>query len=85
VQRCGWAGLRNGDLLSVASDSFDVLVTGDRNLEYQQNALTLPIAVVVVIARNNRIDTLLPPVPAITAALTNLVPRTLVRVGGEQP
>ena len=37
VQRCGWAGLKNGALLKVASEGFQVLLTGDQNIQYQQN------------------------------------------------
>jgi hypothetical protein len=38
VQQRGWAGLKNGELLRVAADAhFDVLVTADRNLQFQQN------------------------------------------------
>jgi hypothetical protein len=33
----GWAQLENGDLLSAAEELFDVLITTDRNLRYQQN------------------------------------------------
>ena len=40
VQRLGWAGLKNGELLHRASGKFDILITGDQNLEYQQ---TLPL------------------------------------------
>ena len=48
VQRRGWAGLKNGVLLKIASEEFQVLLTqvlltGDRNLPYQQNLATLPI------------------------------------------
>lgn len=81
VQECGWSGLKNGDLLRVAKDSFDVLVTGDQNLEYQQNTSTLPIAIVVLGARDNRVESLLPLVPEILKALTTLAPRTTVKVG----
>jgi len=38
VQQCGWAGFKNGELLRVAADAgFEVLVTADRNLQFQQN------------------------------------------------
>lgn len=38
VQQCGWAGFKNGDLLRVAADAgFEVFVTADRNLQFQQN------------------------------------------------
>jgi predicted nuclease of predicted toxin-antitoxin system len=51
VQRQGWAGLKNGALLQRAAGEYDVLITGDRNLEYQQNLTRLQIAVVVLAAR----------------------------------
>jgi predicted nuclease of predicted toxin-antitoxin system len=56
VQKRGWSGLSNGELLRMASREFEVLVTGDRNLEFQQNPATLPIAVIVPIASSNRIE-----------------------------
>lgn len=58
VQTMGWAGLKNGALLAAASGDFDVLVTADRNMRYQQNARQLPIAVIVMLARDNTYPTL---------------------------
>jgi predicted nuclease of predicted toxin-antitoxin system len=58
VQKRGGSGLKNGQLLQVASREFQVLLTGDRNLEFQQNVDALQIAVVVLVAVNNRIETL---------------------------
>ena len=37
VQQCGWGGLKNGDLLQKAEGDFDVFITADQNLLYQQN------------------------------------------------
>lgn len=82
VQRRGWAGLKNGHLLAAAAKEFDILLTGDRNLEFQQNLGGLPIAVVVLVAFNNRIESLLPLVPELLAALDGLPPGRLVHVGG---
>lgn len=48
VQRSGWAGTKNGKLLALAATKFDVFLTMDHNLEFQQNLATLPIAVLVV-------------------------------------
>ena len=46
---CGWSSLRNGDLLTAAeTDGFDVFVTTDKNLRYQQNLAVRRIAVVVL-------------------------------------
>jgi Domain of unknown function (DUF5615) len=47
VAEAGWAGVKNGALLQLAATQFDVLLTVDRNLEYQQNFAHLKLAVVV--------------------------------------
>jgi hypothetical protein len=44
VQRRGWVSTRNGKLLALAADEFDVLLTADKGMEYQQNLATLPVA-----------------------------------------
>jgi predicted nuclease of predicted toxin-antitoxin system len=80
VQRRGWSGLSNGELLRMASGEFEVLITGDRNLEFQQNPATLPLAVIVLIASNNRIETLRPLLPKMLEALKTLRPGQLVRL-----
>lgn len=56
VQFMGWSGLVNGKLLAVASKDFDVLVTGDRNMAYQQSSVSLPMSVVVLVAPNNKLE-----------------------------
>jgi predicted nuclease of predicted toxin-antitoxin system len=81
VQRRGWSGLKNGVLLRIASSEFDVLLTGDKNLEFQQNPASLPIAVIVFLAVNNRIETLRPLIPDVLEALKTIRPGELVHVG----
>jgi predicted nuclease of predicted toxin-antitoxin system len=81
VRDQGWAGLKNGVLLSRAAEQFDVLLTADQNLEYQQNLVTLPIAVVVLVSDSNRLESLEPLVPDVLQLLEGLQPRTLRRVG----
>ena len=80
VREMGWSGLKNGELLMQAAALFDVVVTADQNLEYQQNLNTLPIAVVVLMAPSNRIEQLRPLLSGLTEVLSSLSPRTLVRV-----
>ena len=80
VQRRGWASIKNGKLLALAAVEFDVLLTADKGMEYQQNLTTLPIAILIVVARSNRIDDLACAIPAILAALAELPPRTLRKV-----
>jgi predicted nuclease of predicted toxin-antitoxin system len=80
VQRRGWASIKNGKLLALASGEFDVLLTADKGMEYQQNLATLPVAILIVLARSNRIDDLAAAVPTILTALADLPPKTLRKV-----
>ena len=80
VQSAGFAGLLNGELLAaMKSSEFDALVTFDQNLPYQQNA-DLPVAVVVLVAPNNRVETALKFAPLILNALVNLSAGQLLRI-----
>lgn len=81
VQRSGWSGVTNGQLLELAAAKFDVFLTMDRNLEFQQNLAVLPIAVLVVEAVSNRMEDLEPMVPAILKELNHVVPKSLRRIG----
>ncbi|MCC7325237.1 MAG: DUF5615 family PIN-like protein [Burkholderiales bacterium] len=84
VQKMGWSGLKNGELLARSAEKFDVILTADQNLPYQQNVDRLPIAVVVIAAKSNRIETLRELVPDLLAALPLIQPRALIRVGVSQ-
>lgn len=85
VVECGWSGKKNGELLSLADPQFDVLLTLDKNLPYQQNLDTARIAVLIVRARSNRIQDLLPLIPECLAALVSIEPRQVIRVGSFPP
>ena len=65
----GWAGIDNGELLARAENDFDIFITVDRNLSFQQNLPKFDIAVLVLRARTNRLKDLIPLVPKIIAAL----------------
>lgn len=60
VAESEWAGVTNGDLLRLAAERFNVLLTVDRNLEYQQNFLGAAVAVIVMHAPSNDIAALQP-------------------------
>jgi len=81
VAQMGWSSLENGELLRSAADQFDVFVTADQNLQFQQNISALPIAVAVFVARTNKLEALRPLVPELLTRLATLQPRTLVRIG----
>jgi predicted nuclease of predicted toxin-antitoxin system len=80
VQRRGWASIKNGKLLALAAGQFDVLLTADKGMEYQQDLATLPVAILIVLARSNRIEDLAQAVPAILEALIELPPKTLRKI-----
>jgi len=80
VQKHGWASIKNGKLLALAAGEFDVLLTADKGMEHQQNPETLPVAILVVRAKSNRMEDPLLAVPAILKALEGLQPHTLTRV-----
>jgi predicted nuclease of predicted toxin-antitoxin system len=80
VQRHGWASIKNGKLLALAAKEFDVLLTADKGMEYQQNQEVLPVAILVVLSKSNRMEDLALAVPAILKALNELQPCTLRRV-----
>ena len=72
VSELGWAGIRNGELPARSAGRFDVFVTVDRNLAFQQHIADLSLAVVVLRARTNRLIDLEPLVPALLAALSTV-------------
>ena len=80
VPQAGWASIKNGTLLKLAESSFDVFVTADRNLSFQQNKAQLKIAVVTLRASSNRFQDLLPLVPKILTALMTIKRGELVEV-----
>jgi len=82
VAEAGWSSLRNGELLQVAAARFDLFVTADQNLQYQQNLASLPLSVAVLISRDNRLETLRPHAVELASRLGTILPRTLVRCGG---
>jgi len=81
VRDQGWAGVTNGELLRRAGLEFQAFVTMDRNLEFQQNIAALPLGVLLVRARSNRMLHLRPLVSTIVAELQLIEPGKLRRVG----
>jgi len=81
VPEMGWAGKQNGDLLSLAESKFDVFLTVDRNLSYQQVVAKLTIAVVVLVAKGNKRSDLIPLIPDLLAKLGDVRPGQGVKIG----
>ena len=74
----GWAGTKNGELLTLAQTLFDVFVTVDRNLSFQQNVPRYDIAVVVLHCRSNRLLDLQTLVPDILVSLPRVMRGTVI-------
>jgi hypothetical protein len=79
--QAGWAGITNGELLERASNDFDVFVTVDRNLTFQQNPSNLPLPVIVIHARSNKLKDLVHHVPALQQALGSTLARQVYHIG----
>jgi predicted nuclease of predicted toxin-antitoxin system len=69
VPEAGWAGIQNGELLRLAQAKFDVFVTVDRNLSFQQHLSQFSVAVIVLQAPTNRLKDLRPLVPQLQRIL----------------
>jgi predicted nuclease of predicted toxin-antitoxin system len=82
VQEVGWFGKQNGELLALAEIEFDVLVTIDTNLQYQQSLTGRRIAIVILRARSNRLEDLSQHFSACVQALETIEPGDVVNVGG---
>jgi hypothetical protein len=72
VPQAGGAGIQNGHLLALAEKEFDVFITVDRNLSFQQALPRFEIAVLVLRSKSNWLADLMPFVPEILKILPNL-------------
>ena len=69
ARQLGWSTIKNGELLALATKEFDVFVTVDRNLSFQQNLPAFTIAVIVLRAHSNRLGDLQALVPELLATI----------------
>jgi predicted nuclease of predicted toxin-antitoxin system len=83
VHQMGWGNLDDRPLLDAIAGRFDVLVTVDRSLPKQQSLDDRPFAVVVLRAKTNRLEDLLPLVAELKAALDNATPGQVCELGAE--
>ena len=82
VHTQGWNGKTNGELLRLAErEGFDVVVTADQGIEFQQNLSNAGVGIVVVRATSNRMEHLLPLVGQIVEAIKGVSKGSVVRVG----
>jgi hypothetical protein len=77
----GWSAAENGELLRRAAGQFDVFLTADQNVQFQQNLDALLLPVIVLAARTNRLEDLRPLIPELLSRLAVQPGRTLLRIG----
>lgn len=83
VEEAGFKGLENGNLLRVASGAYDVLITVDRNLPYQQNLTGFEIAILILSAKRNSYVRLKPLMPEALKELEKIKPGEVIMVAAE--
>lgn len=81
ARQMGWSTIKNGELLALSAKEFDVFVTVDRNLSFQQHLPAFDIAVIVMRATSNRLSELLPLIPELLAAIPTARPGAVTYVG----
>jgi len=72
VEQAGLKGLKNGALIRAAETEFDVLLTVDQNVQFQQNVSRLSIAIILLVARSNRYSDLRTSIPRVLQALRTI-------------
>lgn len=81
VPEAGFAGKTNGELLALAKGKFDIFVTLDKGIQFQQNVAGSQIGVVVIRAKSNRVADILPHVAACLAAMRSIEPGQVIQIG----
>lgn len=79
VQKMGWSGTKNGDLLDLADAEFEVFVTSDKNLRYQQNLSRWSLGVIVL--PSNRVPIGAQVLPRIREAIMSIQPGETTEIG----
>src|SRR2546429_2434910 len=80
VEEAGFKGLKNGRLLQAASGQYEVLVTVDQNLQYQQNLKNFTVAIIVLKAKRNTYLLLKPLMPQVLEVLEKIKPGEMIVV-----
>jgi hypothetical protein len=80
VPEAGWAGIKNGRLLRLAEVDFDVFVTIDNNLPFQQDLASFELGVVILNAPDNKLGSLQPLMPQVLIVLSVIQPGQVIEV-----
>ena len=80
VQEMGWAGIKNGELIAKAEERFQVLITADKNLRYQQNLSSRRLAIIIL--PTNRVPEVTALLPAIVDAINMAAAGLFIEIPG---
>ena len=80
VEEAGFKGLENGDLLNAASGVYEILITADQNLPYQQNIAGLNLAILILAAKRNSYVRLKPLIPGALSELETMKVGDVIRI-----
>ena len=80
VRQMRWDGKENGELLALIGRQFDVFVTVDKSLRYQQNLRNLKFAILVLRTRTNKLEDIVPHLPEILGILRSIKPGEVQRI-----
>jgi predicted nuclease of predicted toxin-antitoxin system len=81
VRQAGFGSKKNGELLTLAEGRWNVLLTSDRNIKYQQNMTGRRLSILILCAKSNRMKDLLPLLPACAQALLSIQTGQVVEIG----
>ena len=81
VREIGLGSKKNGELLALAEGQWDVLLTNDKNIKYQQNIKGRTISILILSANSNRLSDLLPLIPACARALLSIQSGQILEIG----
>jgi predicted nuclease of predicted toxin-antitoxin system len=81
VRQAGFGSKKNGELMTLAEGRWNVLLTSDRNIKYQQNMTGRSVSILILCAKSNRMKDLLPLMPACAQALLSIQAGQVLEVG----
>ena len=82
VGQAGWSGKKNGELLKLANGQFDVLLTVDRGIQYQNNLTGLLISIVQMRVKSNRLNDIVPILFLVKKAINDVKPGQIIQIDG---
>ena len=78
VQQMGWAGIKNGELLKLVSEKYDVFISSDKNLRYQQNLASIDLAIVIL--PSNQVPVVKLILPELDNALETIIGKSIIEL-----